>query len=197
MTQGPSLFDPLTTDIQFARDMRFLQVSFFASIYAPVSICLGCVLFAGCQPEAVRQEKEQRRQLVHELRHHSYATAAPLARQLLQRKPKDERLWRQLIRAQLGLHDLEGAKDTLRKWRAAIPTPSPRANEFEGDIAREERNSQLALDAWNKAVQAQPNNVRVRSKLAALQQSLGRWAEAETTWGNVIQLKDSATSRVN
>src|ERR1700760_2612629 len=102
-----------------------------------------CVLvLAGCQPESVRQEKQLRRQLVHELRNHSYVAAAPIARQLLQRKPHDERLWRQLVQAQLGLHDLEGAKKPVQRWRSIIPSSSIRADEFEGDLSWEEHKYQ-------------------------------------------------------
>jgi len=78
------------------------------------------LLTTACQPESVRQEKALRRQLIHEMRNHSYVAAAPIARQLLQRKPHDERLWKQLMQAQMGLHDLDGAKDTLQRWRTEI-----------------------------------------------------------------------------
>ena len=198
MTQGPSLSDPVATDNNFARNRAFLQVSFFTSTRSRLRclLVIGCLL-VGCQPESVRQERELRRQLVHELRHHSYVTAVPIARQLLQRKPRDERLWKQLVQAQLGLHDLDGAKESLQRWRATIPTPSPRAEEFQGDIYREERNYQAALASWEKVAQSQPNKARVRSKLAALHQTLGNWSEAETTWGNALQLKETATARVN
>jgi len=93
-------------------------------------------VLTACQPENVRQERALRRQLVHELRNHSYAAAAPIARQLLQRRPHDERLWKHLMQAQMGLHDLDGAKDTLQRWRSAVKSPSLRLDEFQGDIAR-------------------------------------------------------------
>jgi len=158
---------------------------------------LSGLLTTGCQPESVRQEKALRRQLVHELRNHSYVTAVPIARQLLQHKPHDERLWKQLMQAQMGLHDLDGAKDTLQRWRTAVKSPPPRLDEFQGDIAREERDYSNALSAYGKVVQAQPNNRRVRQKVAALQQTLQHWAEADTAWGEALKLKDNATARIN
>lgn len=184
--------------MNLAQDGAFLQVTFLSSkrFHTCRWLALGLVLGA-CQPESVRQEKELRRQLVHELRHHSYAAATPIARQLLQRKPRDERLWKQLLQAELGLHDLDGAKQSLQRWRTTISPPSPRAEEFQGDIDREEHNYQAALTAWDKVAHAQPNNARVRSKLAALQQTLGHWPEAEAGWSATIQLKESAPARVN
>ena len=164
-------------------------------INASALIC--ALVVAGCQPENVRQEKKLRRELVFELRNHSYATAAPIARQLLQRRPRDERLWRQLVQAQLGLHDLDGAKQSLQRWRSAIRSPSVRADEFEGDIDREEHNYQPALSAWQKVAQSQPNNHRVRQKLALLQQTLEHWTEADSAWGSVLALKETATAHLN
>jgi tetratricopeptide (TPR) repeat protein len=160
-------------------------------------VLLGSLVVSACQPESVRQEKTLRRQLVHELRNHSYAAAAPIARQLLQRKPRDERLWKQLVQAQLGLQDLDGAKQTLQRWRNAIPSASVRADEFEGDVAREEHNYQAALSTWEKVVQSQPNNHRVRQKVALLQQALQHWTEAESVWDSVLALKETPTARLN
>jgi tetratricopeptide (TPR) repeat protein len=159
-------------------------------------ICFG-LLGASCQPESVRQEKALRRQLAHELHNHSYATATPIARQLLQRKPHDEKLWRQLLQAQIGLHDLDGAKESLQRWSSTIASPSIRVDEFRGDIAREDHDFQTSLSSWEKVVQKQPNNRRVRQKLALLHQTLEHWGEADAAWGIVIQMKDTASERVN
>lgn len=158
---------------------------------------LAAILLAGCQPESVRQEKTLRRQLVHELRNHSYATAAPIARQLLQGKPHDERLWKQLVHAEIGLHDLDGAKESLQRWQSAITSPSFRLEEFKGDIAREEHNYPPALSAWQKVLETQPNNIRVRQKSALLHQTLQHWGEAEAEWGKILALKETVTARLN
>ena len=139
--------------------------------WARIFLLLLFLLAAGCEPESVRQEKELRRQVVHELRHHAYANAAALARQLVQRAPRDERGWKQLVRAQIRLHDLEGAKQSLADWRRAVKAPSARRTEFEGDIAREEQQSSVALSAWQRVVEMQPDNPRVREKIARLDQA--------------------------
>jgi tetratricopeptide (TPR) repeat protein len=155
------------------------------------------MVFGGCQPDNVRQEKKLRRELVHELRNHSYTAAAPIARQLLQRKPRDEKVWKQLLQAELGLHDLEGAKQSLQRWRTTVPAPSIRADEFQGDIARDEHDYAAAQASWNKVASAQPNNHRIWEKLALLAQTQQRWAEAEATWGTALQLRQTATARLN
>ena len=167
----------------------------FIPLAASALIC-GLWLSA-CQPESVRQEKQLRRQLAHELHNHSYAAAAPIARQLLQRKPRDERLRKQLVQAQLGLHDIEAAKESLQRWHNAIPSGSVRADEFAGDIAWEEHNYPTALSTWQKVGQSQPNNHRVREKVAMLQQTLQHWTEADSVWGSVLAQKETATARLN
>src|SRR6478672_13830653 len=79
---------------------------------------LALATLLSCQPENVREEKAIRRQLAHEMRHHSYESAIPLARRVLHSAPQDQKAWRQLVQAQLGLHDLDGARVTLSDWRA-------------------------------------------------------------------------------
>ncbi|MEY2438921.1 MAG: hypothetical protein QOI34_306 [Verrucomicrobiota bacterium] len=155
------------------------------------------LLLLGCQPESVRQEKALRRQIVHELRQHSYVTAVPLARQLLQRAPRQERPRKQLVRAQIGLHDLEAAKQSLLEWRKAIASPSPRWNEYEGDIAREEHDFPTALSAWQKVVDVQPKNHRVLEKIALLHQTQQRWTDADRAWNTTLQIKETAGARIN
>ena len=180
-----------------ARWNRVLQASFFKPGLVGLGLIACSWILSGCEMESTRQEKAQRRQLIHELQNHSYAAAAPIARQLLQRKPHDERIWKQLVHAQLGLHDLEGAKQSLERWRKTIPKPSIRTEEFQGDVAAEERNHAAALAAWEKVIQAQPNNRRVRRKVAALQQTLQHWTEAEAAWNEVLKLKETAAERLN
>ena len=198
--------DSVNGHVYFVRDRACLQVSFFESqskfpfrntACARIFLLLLFLLAAGCEPESVRQEKELRRQVVHELRHHAYANAAALARQLVQRAPRDERGWKQLVRAQIRLHDLEGAKQSLADWRRAVEAPSARRTEFEGDIAREEQQSSAALSAWQKVVEMQPDNHRVREKIARLYQAQKEWKKADAAWTAAIQIKDDPISRIN
>src|SRR5215212_2435111 len=198
MTKGSVANPPATggRNTNVAQVVPLLQVRFLWTGRIVLAAALGFGLF-GCQPESVRQEKALRRQLVHELRNHSYASAAPIARQLLQRKPADERLWKQLVHAQIGLQDFDGAKQSLQRWRTAVPKPSVRASEFEGDIARDERDYSTAFAAWDKVIQGQPNNRRVVEKSAVLHQSLQHWADAEKAWDAAIRLKETTSARLN
>src|SRR4051812_25137866 len=66
---------------------------------------LALILACSCQPQNVREEKALRRQLSHEMRHHSYESAIPIARKLLRVAPQDDKLWATLVQAQIGLHD--------------------------------------------------------------------------------------------
>ena len=122
------------------------------------------VALAACQPENVREEKALRRQLMREMRNHSYESALPVARHLIQLQPQDSRVWRRLVEAQIGLHDLDGAKQTLADWRNSVQPPPSRTDEYEGDIAREEHDFPRALEAWRKAAVAQPKWRRVFEK---------------------------------
>jgi|1185.fasta_scaffold03754_2 tetratricopeptide (TPR) repeat protein len=199
MTKGSVANSPrfISGISNLARGSACLQARFAIKRLAWIPAVFGVLWLSGCQPESVRQERNLRRQLSHELHNHSFATAAPIARQLLQRKPRDERLWKQLIQAQLGLHDLEGARESLQRWHTTIPSPSIRAEEFHGDIAHEEHDYPAALATWDKVLQAQPNNRRVRQKVALLHQTMGHWADAETAWDAAIKLKETVTERLN
>ena len=151
----------------------------------------------GCEPQEVREEKAVRAQLARELSHHSYESAIPLARRVIRYAPQDNRAWRKLVHAQIGLHDLEGAKRTLTEWRSTVKAVAPRADEFEGDIAREENNLVGALQAWGKASASQPKNQRVLEKIALVEQSEKHWPQAIVVWDRSIAVKDNAAARIN
>jgi tetratricopeptide (TPR) repeat protein len=176
-------------------------VSFFArakidNLIRALAAAAVTALFS-CEPENVREEKALRVQLAHELRHHSYSNAVPLARQLVQRQPQDEGSWKRLVQAQLGLHDLDGAKQTLAAWRTTVQSPSPRVDEYQGDIAREEGALSEALQAWEKVPARQPKNRRVLEKIARLEQNQQHWMEANTAWSSVLQTGDNASAHIN
>jgi tetratricopeptide (TPR) repeat protein len=153
----------------------FLQVSFFVTHelkrgVLPICTILLCGI-ASCENSASRQEKALRVQLSRALRHHSYESALPLARRLIEAAPQDNSAWKQLVQAQLGLRDLDGAKQTLAQWRKAVRSPSPRLDKFEGDIAKEEHDTARALQSWEKALNRQPKSRRTLEKIALLEQS--------------------------
>src|SRR4051812_30570661 len=162
---------------------------------------MGCAVIlaalGACQPQNVREDKALRAQLGHEMSHHSWESAIPLARRVLRIAPQDHRVWKKLVQAQMGLHDLEGAKQTLQDWRAKVRPVSPRIDEFEGDIAREGFEVDKALQAWGAASAAQPKNRRVIDKIAQLEQDERHWAQAIVVWDRSIAIKDNALARIN
>lgn len=161
------------------------------------STAAATLLLFSCQPQNVREEKALRTELAHEMRHHSYESAVPLARRVIRIAPQDQRIWKRLVQAQIGLHDLDGARITLSDWRARVRPLSGRVDEFEGDIAREEGNRSTALQSWQKAIAIQPKNRRVLAKIATSEQSEERWADAIATWTRSLQVRDNAIARLN
>jgi tetratricopeptide (TPR) repeat protein len=152
----------------FARDR--LRGDLTVAVAVVAALC-------SCQPQSVREEKALRAQLTHELRHRSYESAIPLARRVIRIAPQDKRAWKKLVAAQIGLHDLDGAKQTLAEWRRTVRPLSSRVDELEGDIAREESDFDSARRAWEKAVAVQPKNRRVWEKIATVEQRDQQWAK--------------------
>lgn len=150
-----------------------------------------------CQPQNVRDEKALRAQLAHEMRHHSYESAVPLARRVIRIAPQDQKAWKRLVQAQIGLHDFDGARVSLSDWRATVRPLSARVDEFEGDMLHEEGNSGGALEAWQRSIALQAKSRRVLAKIAAIQQRHERWSEAIATWTRALQVHDNATARIN
>ena len=161
------------------------------------STTLVLLVLLGCEPESVRQEKALRRQLAYELRYHAYANASALARQLVIRAPHDEEAWKDLVLAEIELHDLTGAKQSLAEWRQAISSPSPQIDEYEGDVACEEQRFPDAFAAWEKIVGQQPANRSILEKIALLHQRLQHWTQADAAWSAAIEIGDDSTARIN
>src|SRR3982074_2114463 len=138
-----------------------MNFSFYSKIDNYISIAAVVLTLAACQPSDVREEKALWRQLANELHHHAYQSAVPLARQLIQRQPKDNSSWKRLVQGQIGVHDFDGAKQSLADWRKAVQPPPHRADEYEGDIARAEGDLARALLAWQKTAAHQPQNTAV------------------------------------
>jgi tetratricopeptide (TPR) repeat protein len=160
-------------------------------------LLLAMIVMPACQPQNVREEKAMRRQLTHEMHHHSYESAVPLARRLIRIAPQDQKLWQNLVQAQIGLHDFDGARVSLGDWRATVRPVSGRVDEFEGDILQDEGNTGAALQAWQRSLALQPKSQRLLSKIAGLDQREQRWSDAIDFWTRALQVKDNATARIN
>jgi tetratricopeptide (TPR) repeat protein len=160
-------------------------------------VCLVVTVPAGCRKSAPLENKTLRIQLMHEIRDHSYDKAVPTARRLIELTPQDNSVWKRLVQAQFGLHDLDGAKQTLIEWRKTVQSPASRLDEYEGDLANERHDSVRAREAWDKVLAAQPKNRRVLKKIALYEQSQQRWAEAITAWSRLPKLQDDAIASIN
>jgi tetratricopeptide (TPR) repeat protein len=154
-------------------------------------------LLVGCKKQPPHEDKALRMQLTHELRHHSYETALPIARRLVELTPQDNSAWKRLAQAHLKLHDLDAVADTLTEWRTTVAAPAPRLTEYEGDLANETHHSARAREAWKKVVSLQPKNRRVLRKIARLEQSQQHWAEAIAAWSQLLKVQDDAVGWVN
>lgn len=143
------------------------------------------------------EDKTLRIQLIHEIRDHSYDKAVLTARRLIELTPQDDSVWRRLVQAQFGLHDLDGAEQSLIAWRKTVRSPASRLDEYEGDLANDRHDSARARQAWEKALAAQPKNRRVLKKIALHEQSQWRWKEAITAWSRLLKVQDDAIAWMN
>ena len=167
-----------------------------AKLFLPL-LCLVLVAFGGCKKSPPSEDKTLRTQLGHEIRHHSYDRAVPLARRLIEISPTDNGAWKRLVQAQFGLHDLEALKQTLADWRKTTRSPLPRLDEYDGDLAFELHDASRARKDWDKALASQPKNRRLIEKIASLEQGQQHWAQAITFWSRSIQIQENAIAWIN
>jgi tetratricopeptide (TPR) repeat protein len=160
-------------------------------------VLLAMVPLSACHHALPQEEKAVRAELREALRAHEYEKAAGLARRVAQSAPQDNGAWERLIRAQLGLRDFAGAKQTLDAWHRAIRHPSSKIDEYAGDLALAENDSARAMEFWSKAIKAKPKDARVLGKMAQLESEQGHWSAAERGWTAALQVKESATARIN
>src|SRR3982750_4946076 len=95
-----------------------------ARVIAPIAVLSSILALPACHRAASKEEKALRAELRKALDEQAYERAADLARRHLKLKPQDNGTWDRLVRAQFGLRDLPGVKQTLDEWRHAVPRPS-------------------------------------------------------------------------
>jgi tetratricopeptide (TPR) repeat protein len=157
---------------------------------------LSALASAGCHRSLSPEEKATRAELRQALREGSYAQAEKLARRVLQTSSHENGAWERLVHAQLGLRDFAGAKQTFAQWRRAVRKPSPKLDEFSGDVAAEEGDPVLALQLWKKALSANPRQVHLLRKIASLQQAQHRWADEDAALTAALAIEENATDRM-
>ncbi len=173
---------------------------FYRQLQAKARLFLAAILIVapvGCKKQPPPENKVLRMQLAHELRHHSYDKALPIARRLIELTPQDNSAWKRLAQAQFGLRDFDGASQTLIEWRRTIAAPDPRLDEYEGDLANKKHDSAHARQVWEKILAAQPKNRRVLRKIALLEENQQRWVEAIAAWSRFLKVRDDGVAWVN
>ena len=173
---------------------------FYRQLQAKARLFLAAILIVapvGCKKQPPPENKVLRMRLAHELRHHSYDKALPIARRLIELTPQDNSAWKRLAQAQFGLRDFDGASQTLIEWRRTIAAPDPRLDEYEGDLANKKHDSAHARQVWEKILAAQPKNRRVLRKIALLEENQQRWVEAIAAWSRFLKVRDDGVAWVN
>jgi tetratricopeptide (TPR) repeat protein len=172
----------------------------FSSKHIPSKLlflcCVAGITLGACDRGA-REQKAVRAELHEALRNHSYGKAAELARRLVKLNPQDNGSWDRLVRTQFGLRDPAGVKQALDEWQRAVPKPSPKLDEYTGDLAADQHDAPAAVLAWNKVLAVEPENIRVLEKVARMEKTQQHWTEENAAWTTFIEVQDSATARIN
>jgi tetratricopeptide (TPR) repeat protein len=168
-----------------------------ARVIATIAIASGIFLLPACHRAASKEEKALRAELRKALDDQNYDRAADVARRHLKLKPQDNGTWDRLVRAQFGLHDLAGVKQSLDEWRRMVPKPSLNLGEYAGDLAAAQNDDASAVEAWKSVASAEPKNVRVLEKIARLEKRRQFWTKEDAAWSALIVAQESAMARIN
>lgn len=158
---------------------------------------LALILAPGCARKSAREVKQLRAELNQALQERSYEKAAQLARRAVTLKRRDNGNWDRLVQAQFGLRDFAGVKQTLEEWRRTAKKASLNLEEYTGDLALEQQEPALAVQAWMKILSVDPKNTRVLEKLARLAKRQRHWVKESMAWTARIDVRDNAIARIN
>jgi tetratricopeptide (TPR) repeat protein len=168
-----------------------------ARAVAMLLMAVALLALPGCHRAASKEEKALRAELRKALDEQTYERAADLARRHLKLKPHDNGTWDRLVRAQFGMRDLAGVKQTLDDWRRTVPKPSLNLDEYAGDLAAAEKNDAAAVEAWKKVAGVDPRNIRVLEKIARLEKRRQFWTKEDAAWSALIAAQENAIARIN
>jgi tetratricopeptide (TPR) repeat protein len=170
-------------------------MSFFRRRFHPaliVALIVSALFCGGCHRKKSPEERKLRQELQQALAQHSYRDAELLARRILQFAPNDNGIWARLAQAQYGAGNLAAAKATFAAWRSAVRRPSPKLDEYIGDVALAENDPAVALQAWHRLLGREPRHFRALTKVARLEQQQRHWMEADTAWSAALNTKETA-----
>lgn len=138
-----------------------------------------------------------RNELRNALATQEFDKAAELARRAVEETPRDEESWDRLVQAYFGLHDLAGVRRALASWRVAVEKPSPKVDEYAGDLALAESDPAAAVQFWQKVRKARPKELRIVEKIARAEEQQHRWSAAEQQWNALIAAQQSGPTFAN
>lgn len=162
-------------------------------LLCPLLLVLLLAAATACSRSLTDEQKVTRAELRKALREKSYPRAAELAQRVIGARPRENGGWERLVRAQLGMNDLEGAEESLALWRKSVRKLSPKHDELSGDLAAKEQKLPRAAEAWSRVLKAQPENTRVLRKLA---RALSRPADEDAVLTILITLEDTGAVRM-
>ena len=93
-------------------------------------------------------------------------------------------MWSRQIQGARKKHSPRGALGALN--------PSPKLDEYIGDVALAEKDAAAALQAWHRLLGKNPRHLRVLTKVARVEQQQHHWLEAETAWTAALEEKETA-----
>jgi tetratricopeptide (TPR) repeat protein len=155
------------------------------------------VALPACHRPGSKEEKSLRAELGKALNEQSYDRAVELARRHLKLRPQDNGTWDRLVRAQFGLRDLGGVKQSLDDWRKTVRQPTSKLDEYTGDLAAEQKNDAAAIDAWRKAIGTDQKNVQLWEKIARLEKRQHFWMKEDVAWTALLAVQENAVARIN
>jgi tetratricopeptide (TPR) repeat protein len=168
-----------------------------ARVIATIALCGLVAALPACHRATSKEEKALRAELRKALDEQAYDRAADLARRHLKLRPRDNGTWDRLVRAQFGLRDFAGVKQSLEQWRLAVPKPSLTLDEYTGDLAAAQNDDAGAIGAWQRAAAVEPKNVRVLEKIARLEKRQHFWMKEDAAWTLLLAAQESAVARIN
>ncbi|HWB59879.1 MAG TPA: tetratricopeptide repeat protein [Chthoniobacteraceae bacterium] len=82
------------------------------------------------------------------------------AERALEKNPKDEQAWSDLVQARIELRDYDRAEKALANWRAKVPHPSPDADRKEADLAQALNDDARTIRALKRYLAEDPKHPR-------------------------------------
>jgi hypothetical protein len=77
-----------------------------------------------------------------------------------------------------------------------VSKPSPKFEEYTGDLALAQSDPAGAVEAWTKALSAEPKALRLLEKVAQAQRNQKHWTEEDAAWTAYINVQIGFVSQV-